>query len=67
MRIIYGLIADGQVNPDGTFKNPLHMAVALDMQDTRILGMEGLEPLAKEAYDKKIDQDLIDTYITKNR
>ncbi|WP_035344997.1 cupin domain-containing protein [Halalkalibacter hemicellulosilyticus] len=70
MRIIYGLAADGEIDEKkGTLKNPMHTALALDMQDTRLVHVPKfiqkfmLDRLAKKAKRKGIDQQLIKKYV----
>ncbi|MFA9457361.1 cupin domain-containing protein [Halalkalibacter sp. AB-rgal2] len=72
MRIIYGLAADGEMDEKkGTLKNPMYTALALDMQDTRLVQVPKLvqrfmlDRLAKKAKRMGVDQQLIAKYVKK--
>lgn len=68
MRIAYGLIADGLINKKGSLKKPMHTAIVLEMQDTRIVEIPTivqklmLDRLVKKAKKKGAYQELIEKY-----
>ncbi|GEN45434.1 cupin domain-containing protein [Alkalibacillus haloalkaliphilus] len=67
MRILYGLVEDGEVDDKGVPKNKTYAAIALDMQDSRVVKMPFflkyfINHLAKKGKQKGIDQELIEKY-----
>lgn len=66
-RIMYGLIQDGYVNEHGVIDNPMHLAIILVMQDTRVVSLPveqrvELEKLAQQAKEQGVVQELINKY-----
>lgn len=67
LRIAYGLARDGKTNRNGIPKKIDHLAVILDMTDTRLTGLISvIEPWllkrAKKALDKGIQRELLTAY-----
>ncbi|UCZ52471.1 cupin domain-containing protein [Bacillus shivajii] len=69
MRIIYGLIEDGEVDEKGMLKSKMYTAIVLDMQDSRIVQVPKivqkfvLDRLAKRGKKQGIDEMLIKKYV----
>ncbi|GAA0453534.1 cupin domain-containing protein [Alkalibacillus silvisoli] len=67
MRILYGLMEDGKTNDKGVPNNKTYAAIALYMQDSRVVRMPFLlkyflNYLAKKGKKKGVDKELIEKY-----
>lgn len=68
LQAAYGLARDGHTQPDGTPKNPLHLALLLDIGDIKLPGMIGrlswlFRLLARIAYKRGIHRDFEKYYL----
>ncbi|WP_228547533.1 hypothetical protein [Filobacillus milosensis] len=67
MRILYGLMRDGKSDDKGIPKDKVHLALALEMQDSRMVELPFflrylMKRLVKKGKKKGIDQELIEKY-----